>query len=453
MDRSPGNTLAGKRFGRYELVTLLGRGGMGEVYAARHVDLGTQAAVKIIYGAVAADPTAADRVLREGRATAAIRHPNVVSVLDVGTEQGTPYLVMELLESDNLAHRLECEGPCGPEEASDLLLPIFAGVAAAHDAGVVHRDLKPSNVLLARRRDSLEPVVVDFGLSAWVDGVPDPRSTSSVVAGTPRYMAPERLRGTHRADPRCDQYSLGVLAYECLTGGTPFWSEDRYELIHSIMTADVVAPSTLNPQVPPELDAIVLRAMARDPEARFPTVRSLGALLLAFASVQVRQRYRPEFASSTESAASFPGTIAPRAVLGGRRPWVTAAAGATLVMVALTSAARWEERRESRSRAQPGSSADEKTRRGEPVRTPPENERSTRSTRDDKAIATSSGGPDPVQLQPPATDPPTTPRRATAASVVSASNPMRISPPSERGTATRTDPPIERGTANIPIIE
>ncbi len=287
-----------RRFGRYEVVRSIGRGAMGELLEGRHVDLGTRVAIKVVRADVTLDEGVSRRVLREGRATAAIRHPHVVTVLDVGEELGRPFLVMELLEGEDLAQRLR-GGPLSAQEAADLMLPITSALAAAHDAGVVHRDLKPSNVFLAKRRDAVDPVVVDFGISKSGRFSVDATS-SQCMAGTPQYMAPERFRAPHDATPLSDQYSLGVVLYECLTGDTPFAHEHYYDLLQAIMTAPVVAPSELNPQVPPALDSVVLRALARDPKARFSCVRALSAALLPFASAQVRSKWEPEMAKSCD---------------------------------------------------------------------------------------------------------------------------------------------------------
>jgi eukaryotic-like serine/threonine-protein kinase len=455
---SPAPGLTGRRFGRYELVAPLGRGGMGEVYAARHVDLGTRAAVKVIHSVAATDSDATRRVLKEGRATAAIRHPNVVAVLDVGTEQGTPYLVMELLEGEDLAQRLERDGPPALAEAIALLLPILAAVVAAHDAGIVHRDLKPSNVLLARRRDAVEPVVVDFGLSTWSDPPSDMSTSSDVVAGTPQYMAPERLRGMRGTEPSSDLYALGVIAYECLTGGTPFWSEDRYELMHAIMTAQTVPPSTLNPRVPPGLDGIVLRAMARDPAARFRSVREFGAALLPFASEPIRQRYAKEFGgdglSTGGSGDGFAGTV--RQELAPRRPRImvpvaAAVVGTVAVVVALSSRGRSRAAEQRRLDELPAVERQvETTQETSAIATQPapaataDRAISAATTADlsHNAPQSSPAGSSPVS--PPSTMVPS-PRRTSEPKATAPSSPNKPDASSERA--------VERGTANIPIIE
>jgi serine/threonine-protein kinase len=291
------------RFGRYEVVRRLGSGGMAEVFEARHADLGKRVALKVVHPAIATDDRAVRAILREGRAAAAVHHPHVVEVLDVGTREGTPYLVMEFLDGEDLGDLLRREGPLSPERIAELLLPVVSGMIAAHAAGIVHRDLKPSNIFLARRHRGTEPVVIDFGISRGYGPQHSQGTSSRLVAGTAPYMAPEQLRDTAEASPKSDQYAIGVVLYECATGGTPFWDEDLYELLHAIMTAPVVAPSALNPHLPAAFDALVLRALSRDPGERFPDLAALGAALLSFAAPETRSRWAAEFSRSDGAAA------------------------------------------------------------------------------------------------------------------------------------------------------
>jgi len=288
-----------EQVGPYELICHLGRGGTANVFEARHVKLGTRVALKVLHSIAGGSHGATQLALSEGRALSAIHHPHVVRTVDGGTHHGVPYVVMELLEGEDLARRLAFRGPQPARQTVDLFLPVISGLAAAHAAGLVHRDLKPSNIFLARRKLGVEPVVVDFGLAKFADAAGGP--AASGIIGTPQYMAPEQVRGMH-ATPGSDQWSLGAVFYECVTGGSPFWGHDRYELIHSVMTAPIVPPSEINPEIPRALDAIVLRALARSPEGRFPSMRALGAALLPFASTQARRRWNDEFAEGSRSA-------------------------------------------------------------------------------------------------------------------------------------------------------
>jgi serine/threonine protein kinase len=302
---------APKTLGRYEIVRSLGRGAMGEVLEGRHVDLGTRAAIKILHADVARDTGAARRMLREGRAAARIGHPNVVKVLDVGIEEGRPFLVMDFLEGEDLAQYLTRCAPLRADQTADLLLPVAAAVAAAHDAGILHRDLKPSNVFLARRHGGTEPTVVDFGICKPLDETGGLASSTMNAAGTPLYMAPERFRSRFEGTPESDQYALGVIVYECLTGGTPFFEEHLYDLLRSIMTQDAVAPSEIVPALSPKLDAFVLRAIHREPQERFPSVRAFGASLLPFASPEAQRRWAAELVEETSQTAAISSRTLP----------------------------------------------------------------------------------------------------------------------------------------------
>jgi serine/threonine-protein kinase len=299
----------GTRFGPYEIVQSLGSGGMAAVYEARHAGLGKRVAIKMLHAHLAARSVAAERFVREGRAASSIRHPNVVEVFEIGVHEEIPYLVMELLEGEDLAKRLLSRGFLPPSEAVDILLPTASAVAAAHAAGVIHRDLKPRNVFLAyERRSGVRPKVLDFGISkvSWGDeGVE--LTESETLLGTLEYMSPEQARCAKNASERSDQYALGVVLYECITGQKPFAGSSTYELLHSIVTAPFATPRSLRGDVPPELEAAILRAMHRDPDARFPSVQAFGRAVLRFASEKTRAWWREDF-ELTPSVRTPPGS-------------------------------------------------------------------------------------------------------------------------------------------------
>jgi serine/threonine-protein kinase len=259
---------------------------MATVYEGRHVELGKRAAVKVMFPSLATSSTAAARFLREARAVAQLHHPHIVDVFDTGTtDDGTPFFVMELLEGSTLASWVAERAPLGPESIAALFLPVLSAVANAHRQGVIHRDLKPANIFLASRLSSVpHPMVLDFGISKVVSETPDPSLTNSEsLIGTVHYMSPEQTRGGSSASAASDQYAIGVMLYECATGQRPFSGPSPYELMHAIVTAPVAPPSTINPDLPPEFDDLVLRAMHRDPERRYPSVHALGGALLSFA--------------------------------------------------------------------------------------------------------------------------------------------------------------------------
>jgi serine/threonine-protein kinase len=287
--------LIGAVLGRYQLERLLGEGGMGVVYAARHQELGKLAAIKILHERHDASEQVRVRFLREGQAVSRIRHPNIVDVYDVGTDAGRVYLVMELLEGEDLRSLLAREGPLSQQRTADILIPVIAAVAAAHDLGVVHRDLKPDNIFLSAERNIVSPKVLDFGISK----VADPEKVASLTGtgtllGTPYYMSPEQAQTDKNIDARSDQYSLGVIVYECVTGRRPIEEPALYQLIQRIVQGDFPSPRQVNPGISAVFEHVILRAMARQPADRFPSTRALGRALLSFASDRVRSNYADE---------------------------------------------------------------------------------------------------------------------------------------------------------------
>jgi serine/threonine-protein kinase len=255
--------------------------------------------------------------LREGRAAARIRHPNVVQVFALGLEGEIPYLAMELLHGDDLSVLIAREGRLSVEAALDLVLPVVAAVAAAHEAGVIHRDLKPSNVCLSRGPGGQAcPKVVDFGVSKVITGDCAAHVTASnSVVGTTAYMAPEQVRGANTSF-RSDQYSLAAMLYQCVTGELPFSGASVYEVMESIITTPLAAPSARASGLSAALDTAVLRAMSRNPEHRFPTVRAFGAALLPLASERTRLALRAEFDDCTgDPALTDTGSAVTRDVL------------------------------------------------------------------------------------------------------------------------------------------
>ena len=314
-DLDPNLTRQGARLGPYAIIAPLGHGGMASVYEAVHIGLGKRVAIKVMRSQLAADETSAARFVREGRAVARVRHPHVVEVFDVGSHEGVPYLVMELLEGVDLAEYLKCNAPLPIGEAVDLMLPVLSAVSAAHEAGIVHRDLKPANVFLVQRRHGRpHPKVVDFGISTFMekDGDLDLTQTQTML-GTVKYMSSEQTRGAKYADARSDQYSLGVMLYMCTTGQVPFTGEGVYEMIHAIRNAELVPPSKLNPALLPAFDGVVACALARAPADRYASVADFARALLMFAGRRSSASWEREFeAPRTDGTSGDPPRRGPQ---------------------------------------------------------------------------------------------------------------------------------------------
>jgi serine/threonine-protein kinase len=285
----------GTRLGKYEIVRRLGAGGMGAVYEGIHTEIGKRVAIKVLSPSIAAIPGVRVRFLREAQLTTKVRHPHIVDVTDIGNDAGQAYIVMELLQGEDLSQRLE-RGPLSPQELADYLLPVCAAVAAAHRAGITHRDLKPQNIFLSRSALSLQLKVLDFGISKGTDGVGAGTLTGTGgVIGTPFYFAPEQILDPKSAGPASDQYALGVIMYECLTGRRPFESDNLFMVFQAIVAGETSAPRQLRPDLPAALEQVVLRAMSHDARGRFASTDDLGRALLPFASNRQRSIWEEAF--------------------------------------------------------------------------------------------------------------------------------------------------------------
>jgi serine/threonine-protein kinase len=301
------------RLGAYEIVHEIGRGGMAVLYEARHVLLGVRVALKRPLPSACGEDVVRARLLNEARCAARIRHPNVIRIHDYGIENDVPYLAMELLEGSSLAAVLASEGPLPLRRAADLFLGVLSGMYAVHGCGITHRDLKPQNLFVRRVQSAEDPVVIDFGvakcgLAAEGAEVAAKLTASGAVVGSAAYMAPEQIRG-QEVGPAADQYSLAVTLYECLTGKAPFSGASNYEIMHAALHVRPRAPSEHRPELPPEVDDIVLRGLRRDPEKRFPSVHAMGEALLAFASEAAAVGWRADVlrASATTGASEVSG--------------------------------------------------------------------------------------------------------------------------------------------------
>jgi eukaryotic-like serine/threonine-protein kinase len=290
---------AGSTFGNYVIHECIGQGAMGNVYRAEHALLEKPVALKVLDTALLSSADARQRFLHEGQAAVAIKHPNVVDITDVGVFQGTPYLVMELLEGEDLQAHLQHHEQLSEREVASLLIPVAAALGAAHDRGVVHRDLKPSNIFLARGADGeVVPKILDFGISKLPRGLgaADLRATPrDQLMGSPLYWPPEVVRGSRELIPKSDQYSLGVILYECVTGRPPFWGDSSLSVLNQIARGDFVKPSRMRSDISPAMERAICRALSVDPAQRFDHVRDLGRELLDVADVRTQMLWGRTF--------------------------------------------------------------------------------------------------------------------------------------------------------------
>ncbi|HEY8925699.1 MAG TPA: protein kinase [Polyangia bacterium] len=304
----------GATLGRYEIRRLIGRGGMGCVYEAVHRDLKKRVAIKTLMPSLSANQEARVRFLREGEAASRIRHPNVVDVTDVGAEGNTSYLVMEYLDGEDLASFITRQGWLTPVQTADIILPVAAAIATAHEQGVIHRDLKPANVFLSHSPlGGIQPKVLDFGISK----VMGDRGTmvltgTGATFGTTFYLPPEQLQAARQADAKSDQYALGTILYECVTGQRAFEHDNLYTVLKNIAEGTYERPRARRPDLPAGMEELIMRAMMVDPAARYASVKELGAVLAEFASPQARVLWAPFFGSPAgyDGAASNGGDAA-----------------------------------------------------------------------------------------------------------------------------------------------
>ena len=275
---SPGHVIDG----RYEILGPLGAGGMGQIYRARRVRLGDEVALKALLTSDGGTD-AAERFLRESRACAQLRHPNIVSILDFDVDaEARPFLVMELLSGPSLRDELDLSGALGAARALEVLGVVASAVQLAHDHGITHRDLKPANIV-AHRYGSGERVykVIDFGLAS-VATVPDATRLTLpfTFLGTIAYAPPEQL-AAESVGPAADQYSLAVVAYEMLTGRRPFDAVEPMALAQQVMQGVVEPPTSVRPALPADVDSVIARAMSRVPADRWPSVSVFAEALTA----------------------------------------------------------------------------------------------------------------------------------------------------------------------------
>jgi hypothetical protein len=278
-----GEILAGK----YRIERVLGRGGMGVVVAARHLELDERVAIKFLLPSTLAIPEVVARFAREARAAVKIRSEHVARIIDVGKlENGAPYIVMEYLEGEDLAAWLEARGRLPIEQAVLFVLQACEAVAAAHAIGIVHRDLKPSNLFVIRLGDgSLSVKVLDFGISKLAGRDPADASITSTAAllGSPLYMPPEQMRSARDVDARSDIWALGAVLHELVAGKPPFWGTSMAEVMACVLDGAPQSLRASRPDAPMELEAVIAQCLQKQRERRYVNVAALANALLPFA--------------------------------------------------------------------------------------------------------------------------------------------------------------------------
>src|SRR4051794_26979730 len=244
--------------GRYRALKRLGSGGMAEVWCAEDAVLGRRVALKLLGGRYAEDDEFRERFKREAQAAAGLTHPNIVGIFDRSEWEGTPYIAMELVDGRTLKDLVRDRGPLPPGLAVDLTIQVLRALAYAHRRGIVHRDVKPQNVILDEEGQAK---VADFGIAR---AGPSEMTQTGTIVGTVQYISPEQAQG-HPVDARSDLYSAGVMLYELLTGRVPFDAESPVSIALKQVSEPPVPPSQLRPGLPPSLEAVVLRALEKDP--------------------------------------------------------------------------------------------------------------------------------------------------------------------------------------------
>ena len=267
---------------KYQIVKLIGRGGMGAVYEAVHCDLDKKVAVKTLLPSLAENEEVYQRFLLEARAASRLRHPHIIEVTDFDhTSDGMPFMVLEHLEGEDLSQALARQGRLAPEQVRTIFRDVLSAMEAAHQAGIVHRDLKPNNIFLCRYGDRHDfPKVLDFGISKVLDATGG-LTASTAYVGTPNYMAPEQADGrSGEVDARSDVFALGSILYRTLSGRDAFPGDRVATVLYKIVNEDPPPLSERSPGLPEATVEVVRRAMARNPDDRFPSVAALAQALL-----------------------------------------------------------------------------------------------------------------------------------------------------------------------------
>ena len=307
--------------GRYRVVRHVARGGMAEVYLGHDELLDRRVAIKVLIPERASDASFVERFRREAKAAAGLNHHNIVGVHDFGEDQGQYFMVMEYVEGSTLRDVIRSDGPMAPERAIEIAAAVAAALAAAHAQGIIHRDVKPANVLIASATGTVK--VADFGIARAADGAQDGLTMPGAVMGTASYLSPEQAQGLP-VDARSDIYSLGMVLYEMLAGKAPFKADSPVAVAYKQLHEIPPAPSALNPAVSPALDALVAKALSKDPDDRPSSATEFRAELLAIDEDPV-----PAAATAAAAAAPVSDATLVDAPAGGEP---TAIASATSIL-------------------------------------------------------------------------------------------------------------------------
>lgn len=284
MNFAAGEVVAGK----YRLERVLGEGGMGTVWVASHAITRAQVAIKFLKPEYARKLEVVHRFIREARAAVAVRHPNVVAIHDVlQLDDGTPAMVMDFLRGESLAGKLSREGKLSVETAANLLVPALGAVGAAHALGIVHRDLKPDNLFIAAEGDSAAIKVLDFGIAKLTATEGEAASTGALtktgsVLGTPYYMSPEQAFGEKDVDYKTDIWAFGIILYECLTGRRPTEGDNLGQVFKVIATGVIPPPTSLEPSIPADVNALILQMLTKDRRARTQSLDDVRQVLTRY---------------------------------------------------------------------------------------------------------------------------------------------------------------------------
>jgi serine/threonine-protein kinase len=312
--------LLGAVIGNYQIVQKLGEGGMGVVYLGQHTLLGRRAAIKVLLPALSARPDIVNRFFNEARAVTSISDPGIVQVFDFGYHaDGSAFIVMEYLEGETVDRRLSRLGKLAPYEALRLCRQIASSLAAAHAQNIIHRDLKPENIFLVRDGEVASgerPKILDFGIAKLSDDHPGKVKTSTgVLMGTPIYMSPEQCRGLAEIDHRSDIYALGCVLFHLMTGRPPFDGEGMGDIIAAHIREPAPAPSSRMSGITPQVDALVLRCLAKAPADRYSTMielaTAIGQVLAYLSSPESPTQYLYAPPGGGPASPSRPGTPAP----------------------------------------------------------------------------------------------------------------------------------------------